>query len=268
MDKNFICTTCGVQYAGAQQPPYRCVVCDEERQFVPPQGQQWTDQSSLGENHHNRIEEVAPGLYQIYTDPHFAIGQRAYLVQTPAGNFLWDCISLVDAATLAAIRALGGLQAIAISHPHFYSAMVDWSQAFGGVPIYLHQADQAWVQRPDPAIRFWQGATLELAQNLVLIHTGGHFAGSSVLHWQAGAGGKGILLSGDSVYVNADRKSVSFMYSYPNLIPLRQSSVEGIRDALAGRPFEQIYAAFDKHISANGRQVLDFSLDRYLRIFT
>jgi glyoxylase-like metal-dependent hydrolase (beta-lactamase superfamily II) len=211
MEKNFICTTCGVQYAASALPPARCVVCEDERQFVNPQGQGWTDQSSLGKDHHNLINEVAPDLFQIHTEPHFAIGQRAHLVRTSSGNILWDCISLLDEETITRIQAWGGLQAIAISHPHFYSAMVDWSRAFGNVPVYLHRADQNWVLRPDPVVRFWEGPTLDLGPEVQLIPTGGHFPGSAVLRWRAGAGGKGILLSGDSIFVNADRKSVSFM---------------------------------------------------------
>lgn len=268
MEKNFICTTCGVQYAAAPAPPAYCVVCADERQFVNPQGQAWTSQDGLANDHHNIIRELAPNLFQLYTEPQFAIGQRAFLVRTPAGNILWDCLSLIDEATTARIKAMGGLLAMAISHPHFYAALADWSRAFGGVPVYLHQADQDWVQRPDPVIRFWNGHRLDLGQQVQLIHTGGHFPGSSVLLWPAGAGGKGLLLSGDSVFVGADRKSVSFMYSYPNLIPLGKPAVEGIRAALAGYAFEQIYAAFDKHILENGRQALDRSLDRYLQIFT
>jgi hypothetical protein len=267
MGKNFICTTCGMQYAASPVPPTRCVICEDERQYVNPQGQTWTNQSRLGENHRNIIAWVAPDLFHLHTEPPFGICQRAFLVRTPAGNCLWDCISLIDEETMEHINALGGLQAIAISHPHFYAAMVDWSQAFGGVPVYVHQSDQVWVQRPDPVIHFWKGNTLDLGGNLKVIRTGGHFPGSCVMLWRAGAGGKGILLSGDSVYVNPDRKSVSVMYSFPNLIPLRKSAVEGIQAALAGYEFEQIYAAFDKNITENGRQVLDQSLYRYLQIY-
>jgi hypothetical protein len=268
INKNFICTTCGVQYEAAPAPPACCVICEEERQFVNPQGQAWVTQVDLGKNHRNIIIGVAPGLWQIHTEPHFGIGQRAFIVQTPTGNVLWDCLSFLDDDTLARISALGGLQAIAISHPHFYSAMVDWSQAFGGVPVYLHQSDKTWVQRPGAELHYWDGRNLELGPDLELIRTGGHFPGSCVLHWRHGAGGKGLLLTGDSVFVNMDRKSVSFMYSYPNLIPLRREAVEGIRSALAGCAFEQIYGAFDKYILTNGRQVLDRSLERYLQIYS
>src|SRR5690606_29461653 len=115
----------------------------------------------------------------IATEPAFAIGQRALLVQTPAGNVLWDCISLIDQATIDAVAALGGIQAIAISHPHFYSAMVEWSRAFDA-PIYLHEDNRPFVVRPDPAISFWTDETLALMPGVTLIRCGGHFAGSTV----------------------------------------------------------------------------------------
>lgn len=268
MEKNYICTTCGVQYQASVAPPERCLVCEDERQYVNPQGQTWTDQQALRQDHRNNISQVAAGLYQVTTEPAFGIGQRAFLVCTPEGNYLWDCISLIDADTISRIEELGGLKGIAVSHPHFYSTIADWSQAFGRVPVYLPRADAGWVMRPDPAIRFWEGQRLEIGKGLTLIRTGGHFDGSSVLLWADGAEGKGLLLSGDSVFVNMDRKSVSFMYSYPNLIPLRQAAVLGIQQALAGYEFDQIYGAFERHIATKGRQVLDQSLHRYLQIYS
>ncbi|WP_211230662.1 hypothetical protein [Alicyclobacillus herbarius] len=60
-------------------------------------------------------------------------------------------------------------------------------------------------------------------RDVTLIHVGGHFAGSAVLHWKAGAEGKGVLLSGDTLSVSADLRWVSFMYSFPNRIPLSAS---------------------------------------------
>ena len=118
-------------------------------------------------------------------------------MRSEAGNLLWDCISLVDDSTVARVEALGGIDAIAISHPHYYGAMVDWSREFGGAPIYLHEADREWARRRHDAYVFWNGDLHELAPGLTLIRTGGHFPGYQCLHWSGGAGGKGALLSGD-----------------------------------------------------------------------
>src|SRR5579883_474753 len=141
--KSWICKTCGTQYAAAIEPPEDCPICEDERQFVNWNGQEWTTLAELQHSHHNLLKPQGPGITGIGTTPKFAIGQRALLVQTARGNLLWDCISLIDEATTKAVRDAGGISAIAISHPHYYSSMVEWSETFGSVPIYLHADDRA-----------------------------------------------------------------------------------------------------------------------------
>jgi hypothetical protein len=181
----------------------------------------------------------------------------------PGGNILWDCVSLIDEATVSIVKALGGISAIAISHPHYYSSVVDWSRAFGEVPIHLHAADRDWCLRPDPAIRYWDAARLTLADGVTLIHVGGHFKGGAILHWTGGSHGRGALLTGDVIQVNADRRSVSFMYSYPNFIPLPPDEVDRIAATVAPLAFESIYGAWwDKFILRDGPGVIRRSAER------
>src|ERR1700687_357495 len=129
--RGFICITCGTQFTPSLEPPSECPICDDSRQFVGFDGQKWTTLEELGRKHKNTILEEEAGLYSIHTKPDFAIGQRAFLLQTPEGNLLWDCIALLDLSTIDALKALGGISAIAISHPHYYTTMVEWSLAFG-----------------------------------------------------------------------------------------------------------------------------------------
>jgi hypothetical protein len=131
----FICSACGTQYPPSEAPPAHCPVREDERQFIPPEGQSWTTLERLRISHHDGFRQYEPGLIGIGTQPKFAIGQRALLLCTPEGNILWDCISLIDDSTVTLINGLGGLHAIAISHPHFYTTLVDWSRAFGSVPV-------------------------------------------------------------------------------------------------------------------------------------
>ncbi len=263
---HFICVTCGAQFAESAAPPDHCLICEDDRQYVAWTGQQWTTLEALRADHHNTLVLEEPSLTAIQTQPSFAIGQCARMIQTPAGNVLWESTSFVDAATVEAVQQLGGLTAIAISHPHFYSAMVEWSYAFGGVPIYLHAANRPWVLRPDPAITYWAGETHDLGAGLTLIRCGGHFPGSSVLHWQAGAAGRGALLTGDTIYVVSDRRWVSFMYSYPNSIPLNAHAVNRIVAAVAPYPFDRIYSSWpDRLVATDGHAALLRSRDRYLR---
>ncbi|MBI3665389.1 MAG: MBL fold metallo-hydrolase [Acidobacteria bacterium] len=261
-----ICVTCGVQFAPSDAPPAHCPVCEDDRQYVNWDGQQWTTLEDLRATYHNVFRLEEPFLTGIGAEPAFAIGQRALLVQAPGGNILWDCISLIDGATREQVQALGGIAGIAISHPHFYSSMVEWSRAFGGAPIYLHAADRQWVMRPDPAIVFWEGETRALADNLTLIRCGGHFPGGTVLHWAAGAEGRGALLSGDILQVAQDRRYVSFMYSYPNYIPLPAAAVRRVVAAVEPFPFDRIYGAwFRRVVFRDAKAAAARSAARYLR---
>jgi hypothetical protein len=260
----FICAACGTQYPQSASAPAQCVICEEERQYVPPRGQTWTTLDALRVGHTNSFREYENGVIGIGTQPQFAIGQRALLVRTPGGNVLWDCISLLDSATVTMIKAIGGIRAIAISHPHFYTTMVEWARAFH-CPIHLHAADKQWVVRPDPAIKHWDGETLPLWDGVTLVRCGGHFEGGMVLHWAGGADGRGLICSGDILTVCTDRKWLTFMRSYPNFIPLPARVVNGIGKALAPFSFDIIYGHyFDRVIAKDGKQVLEKSIARYI----
>jgi hypothetical protein len=263
----FICATCGVQFAATSEPPEHCPVCEDERQYIGWSGQRWTTLDDLRRDHHNEIRDDC-GLTGIGTAPSFAIGQRALLVRSPQGNLLWDCITLIDDATIEAVRELGGIRAVAISHPHYYSSLVEWSQVFDA-PVLLHAADRRWVMRDDPAIELWSGETRELWDGMTLIRAGGHFEGGTVLHWPAGADGRGALLSGDIIQVAQDREWVSFMYSYPNYIPLPAATVDGIVAAVEPFDFDRIHGAWwDRNVRANAKNAVRRSAERYKRAIT
>ena len=260
---NFICTTCGTQFAATETPPARCAICDDARQYVPPSGQEWTSLEQIRRRHRNAWQNYEPDLLGIATVPELAIGQRALLLHTAAGNFLWDCIALIDNATIELVTSLGGLNGIAISHPHYYTTMVEWSRAFHA-PIHLHTADREWVMRPDDAIQFWDGEEKELAPGITLFRCGGHFPGATILHWRDGAGGCGALLTGDVLAVMPDGM-LSFMFSYPNLIPLPAATVEAIGQKVAPLDFDRIYGAFwERVIPANAREIMQRSVGRYV----
>ena len=124
--QRWICQTCGTQFADSEEQPSICPICSDDRQYVKAEGQKWTTLAALREQgYHSMIKEEEPGLIGIGTEPSFAIGQRALLVQTPQGNILWDCITYLDDQTIEAVQKLGGIRAISISHPHYYSCMVE-----------------------------------------------------------------------------------------------------------------------------------------------
>ena len=214
----------------------------------------------LRSKHKNEIRDDN-GLTGIGTTPSFAIGQRALLVPSAEGNLLWDCITVLDDATIAAVRERGGLRAIAISHPHYYSALVEWAHAFD-CPVYLHEADRRWVMREDPAVELWSGETKPLWEGMTLIRVGGHFAGQTVLHWAKG----GAMLTGDMPQVAQDRRWVTFMYSYPNYIPLPAGEVNRIVAALEPFEFDRIYGAWwDRNVLTGAKDAVRRSAERYTR---
>jgi hypothetical protein len=261
---HFVCVTCGTQFAATEREPDGCPVCLDERQYVGPGGQQWTTLAGYAKAHTNVFTEEEPGLHAIHPRPKAGIGQRAFLIRTREGNVLWDCVPPLDAGTVAAVERLGGLAAIAVSHPHYYSTMVEWSHAFGRVPVHVHGLDAKWVMRPDPVVTFWEGDTRPLSGGLTLVKTGGHFDGFQVLHWPAGAAGRGVLLAGDQPYVCADRRWVSFMDSYPNLIPLGPAAIQQIVRSLEPFAFDRLYGAFPEQlVETDAKGVVGRSADRY-----
>jgi len=260
----FICTACGLQFPASGEPPRECPICADYRQFVPRAGQRWTTLEELRRDHRNAFQQLEPGLIGFSTAPEFAIGQRALLLRTPAGNVLWDCISLIDEATVEIVKGLGGLHAIAISHPHYYTTMVEWSLAFGA-PVLLHSGDRQWAVREDSALTFWDGESREILPGVRLVHCGGHFSGSAILHWAAGADGRGALLTGDTIQVLPDNRCVSFMRSFPNMLPLPATEVARIARIVDGLRFDRIYGAFwDREVTRDARQRVKESADRYV----
>ncbi len=261
----FLCETCGTQYPDSASPPPSCPICEDERQFVGPRGQRWTTLDDLGRGHRNAWREHLPGMFSIETQPAFGIAQRAFLLRTNEGNILWDCVPLIDDSTVSLIKALGGIKAIAISHPHYYSTMIEWAHRFD-CPVILHEADREWVLRPDPSISFWSGETHEIMPTMTLICCGGHYPGGTVLHWQHD---KGILLSGDIIQVAPDRKFVSVLRSYPNMLPVSAPAIERIERVLEPYKYDAIYGAFTpREIRSNAKQRVALSLKRYLAAIT
>ncbi|MER6976059.1 MBL fold metallo-hydrolase [Streptomyces carpinensis] len=258
-----ICRVCGVQYAAPRED---CPVCLDERQYVGWDGQHWTSLAELrGDGHHGRLQEEGPGVVGIGAEPSVGVGQRALLVRSPAGNVLWDCLGYLDDDLAAEVEQLGGISAVAVSHPHFYGVMTEWGRAFDA-PVYVHAADRAWVPRPDPVVEYWSGDTHRIAPGLTLINAGTHFAGGTVLHWADAPDGRGALFSGDIFMVVADRRWVSFMYSIPNFIPERPRTIRRALELVEPFEFARIYGAFwGRVVTGDGSAAVRRSAERYLR---
>ena len=257
-----LCVTCGTQYGGARTD---CPICEDERQYVPPTGQAWTTLARLaGPSHRGSVHAQGPGVLGIGCEPAFAIGQRPLLIKAAGGNVLWDCQSYLDDELAALIRAEGGIRAIAVSHPHFYTTMVEWAREFDA-PVHLHSADRQWVGRPDPSLVFWDGDSHSLSDDLTLYRAGVHFAGGTVLHWTGDPDVAGALFTGDIINVIPDRTHVSFLYSYPNQIPERPTAVQEAAARLAPLQYERLYGGWwDRIIPRGADRIVQESARRYL----
>lgn len=257
----WICRTCGVEHTDTAAP---CAICDDERQWVPAAGQQWTDLDELAAaGHRTRVRPLEPDLFGITVEPKVGIGQRAHLVRTPAGNLLWDPTGFLDEHGVRQVRDLGRVVAIAASHPHMFGAQVQWSHALGGPPVLVAEPDLRWVARPDPVIRPWTRRH-DVVPGLALVQVGGHFPGSAVAHWTNGATGSGVLLGSDTVQTNPDRASVTFMRSFPNRIPLSAAVVERITRTVEQLTFDRLYDNFGGVIDTDARATVRHSADRYI----
>ncbi|WP_072804979.1 MBL fold metallo-hydrolase [Rhodococcoides yunnanense] len=258
-----ICVTCGVQYP-LDADRAHCIVCEDDRQYVGYDGQQWTSLAELRSAGHTvDIHEEVPGLFGLATSPALGIGQRALLVPGEVGNVLWDSISYIDDAAVERITELGGVSAIALSHPHYYSSMVEWSRAFDDAPIYVHERDAQWLTR-DENVVLWSGTSEEIAPGRTLINAGVHFAGGTVMHWRDGVDGLGALCAGDIFTVVADRRWVGFMYSYPNLIPEHPDTIRRAVELVRPYAFGSLYGAWwDRIITHDARDAVFRSARRY-----
>jgi glyoxylase-like metal-dependent hydrolase (beta-lactamase superfamily II) len=261
----WICATCGNHSLDADAPPDVCVICADERQWVPSSGQRWTTLADLAAaGHRADVREVEPGLLGIGADPPVAIGQRSLLVRTAEGNLLWDPSGFIDDAAIQAVRDAGGLRAVTASHPHFYGSIVEWSRAFDA-EILLAEADAHWLVRRGAPVRTWSGS-LHVLPGVTLIQCGGHFPGSAVVHWADGADGAGALFSGDTIFVTPGEDRVTFVWSAPNRLPLPERAVRGVVDAVRPYDFDRIYGGWWRPVLRHdAKRVVTSSAERYIQ---
>ncbi|CAK7206556.1 hypothetical protein SEUCBS139899_009352 [Sporothrix eucalyptigena] len=262
-DEYLVCTACGTQFPVTDRAALpTCRICDDPRQFTPPAGQSFTTMAGVRQKHHNVFHEATGGderLTSIASEPKLAIGQRAILVRTPAGNILWDCLTLIDDDTVQRIHDLGGLKAIVISHPHYYSSHVEWAAAFD-CPVYLRNEDREWTVQQSPRQVFWEGDDIQQVlpdSGALAIRLGGHFPGSQVFLFgshlliadtlvttPAGLGSWATDALGTPRERPAGMNSFAFMWSIPNMIPLSGEEVFKMWSILKHHDFASTHGAF------------------------
>ncbi|KAF2234465.1 hypothetical protein EV356DRAFT_151623 [Viridothelium virens] len=252
-DNLLVCKACATQFdIPVTKPLSNCKICDDPRQFVPPQGQEWTSLRQLKhEGYTNKWQQdaVDKRVWSIWTEPKFGIGQRAILLETEQGNVLWDCIALLDKPTVDFIASRGGLQAICISHPHYYTAHLDWARTFD-CPVFIAVEDEQWCCRADRdgRRRLITSDVENIHDGVTAVKLGGHFPGSLVLHWEKKLFIADTFVTVPSGLYHVDRPSgttsFSFMWSIPNMIPLPPSAMHAMWKMLKSLDFDSTHGAF------------------------
>ncbi|KAH0414835.1 metallo-beta-lactamase family protein, partial [Aureobasidium melanogenum] len=224
----------------------------DPRQYIPASGQAWTSLKAEAGKHQTKWkqDEQDERIWSIWAEPKLGIGQRALLLQTPHGNVLWDCIAYLDQPLIDFINSLGGLTAIVISHPHFYTTHISWAATFG-CPVYVHSLDQQWLCRtPLPSTKrvLLQKQYEEIVKGVTAIQVGGHFEGSMVLLWNRHLFIADTFVNVPSGFYRKDRPkgttSFSFMWSIPNMIPLPPDTIYNMWKAVKPYDFTVTHGLF------------------------
>lgn len=258
-----VCTACGTQFNVRFDETDNCPICSDDRQHIPETGQGWTTLEQLSRTNSLLTKQLDSQLYEIKIVPTFAIGQRAFLILTPGGNILWDCVSLINEPIVEFIKSKGGLKAIAISHPHYYSTMNEWASAFD-CPVYIHASDEQWIFNRGEHVSLWAGCEENLWDEIKIINIGGHFPGSSVLHVPS-ISVKGTIFCGDTFYISPSLKHMAPMYSYPNKIPLPIEEVRRIKECMRQIEFDSMLGFYDfQNVYGSAKKTLIDSLEKYV----
>lgn len=262
----WICDGCGVEHADSdtRPPENSCVFASEvvpveERGHLPPHGT-WTTLEELATAPH-QTEHVdhGRGIHSLRRVPRFAIGHRSFLVQTGHGNLLWDSPGYLDDEIVELVADLGGISAVAASHPHMFGAQLSWSSEFGGVPVYVNALDKEWLPVVDPLIELWEGEA-EPLPGLRLVHVGGHMRGSAVA-----LTADGTLLVGDTISGGLAENWVSFQRNFPKHIPLSAAVVRRIVDRLDPFDYDRLYTLGGDEIDQDAKAVVRRAAETHIR---
>lgn len=277
------CTACGTQYPLALRST--CPICEDPRQFVPASGQSWTTLAELQSSRTTSLlrDDEDSRITFIQTEPAFGINQTPILIETHGGSYIWDCATLISPSLIGHLELLKSpLKAMAISHPHFFTTSLTWARALQ-IPLYLCEADREWFQRlpdvkDDDDIRWFTDEAL-LGHGVKVIQCGGHFSGSSILHWdrlsepppsQSDLPTKptpvsGIIFTADTIMVQPHQHGFTFPWSVPNLIPLRPKDVVQIQTRLKDVPFHEATSTWpNRFVRLDAKKVLEESVTAHL----
>ena len=254
------CSTCGVEHDVAAMHSV-CPICADERQYLPTDGiQAWSRPEDFDGS--ISVVELEPDLWGIDVEGEVGIGQQAKVVVTEAGCVMVDVPAAITSEAVEAVRSLGSMRAIIPTHPHMFGAQSLWSRALEGAPVWVSRPDLGWLGLQPPELYAWDGVAHPV-EGVTAFQPGGHFPGSSVVYWP-GRDDAGVMLVGDTIAANPDQRTVTFLRSYPNRIPLSGRIVQRIANDVGRFRFDRLYSNFAGRISSNADEAVTYSAQRYI----
>ena len=264
----WICDGCGLEHDDSPALPVEgCVfasdeVSVQERGDLGPHGSWTTHEELARQSHTTHHRDHGRGVHSLRREPRLAIGHWSFVVRTPQGNLLWDPPAYIDPVVVGIVEALGGVSAVATSHPHMFAAQVSWSHAFGRVPVLVNANDKEWIARHDPVLEYWTGTETPLP-GITLIEVGGHMKGSSVALTT-----DGTLLTGDTIAGTLVPDWVSFQRNFPRHVPMSAAVVRRIFSRLDTYSYDRLYTLGGDTIDHDAKQIVHRSADRHIRWVT
>lgn len=232
----YLCTNCGF-WQRHFAVPLSCPVCTDFRHTPPEDGFRFLTPETAATETRTIWAGAGTEIVTFATDPRIGIGPNGYLIRHPAGNVFFDGTAYYSPGALDLIASLGGIQWLSASHPHAYGALWQLQERFAPI-VAVHLEDLPWTNAFKTAWPFDE--TLELAPGLALIHTGGHFAGHSVLYWED----RRTLFAGDMLKFHG-ANGLSTHKGFNRKIPMSHAEVRRYAEVVKELDFDTVYTAFE-----------------------
>ena len=240
----YACTNCGHWQRWPAPGPLTCPVCADVRNALPEHGFEFVTEKQADElvTGHWRPAPVE-GVTEFGTSPRFGLDSVGWVIETDAGLVGFECAPWYSDEALDELRRRGGLAVLAASHVHGYGALWKVQQELEPRTVCVGVKDLLWTK----AFRVTWPAddVLELAPDLVLHRTGGHFDGHSVLHDRR----RGVLFCGDSLKVDLDADgapvALSAHKAFHAQIPLSHGELRDYLAVIGTLEFDTVATPFE-----------------------
>ena len=235
----YLCANCGF-WQRHFAVPTTCPICTDFRHTPPTDGFRFLEPEEVAAEVRTVWQGEDADVVTFRTDPRVGIGPNGYLIRHPDGNVFFDGTAYYSEEALTLIESLGGIRWLSASHPHAYGALWQLQERFGP-EVVVQVQDLAWTNAFRTTWPFDE--RLELAPGVMLLHTGGHFAGHTILH----LAGRRILFAGDMLKFHGENGRITGISTHKGFnrrIPMSHFEIGRYRDVVAGLDFDTVYTSF------------------------